>query len=130
MTAPQHELRYISSHDNTSVDHQLTDIFTYLCRNPLSAILNAAELSVANHDNMATALETVSEQVDSGNLLTLLEEARNEVSLKMRQLRPPRIPTDNAFPMRQLEEASESIQAIIASARHQSLIAVRRSRPQ
>lgn len=54
--------------------------------NPLSAILNCADLCTANHEAMASLLDQVSQNLhEQGDAQRLLEELRIEVSLR----RPP-----------------------------------------
>lgn len=88
-------------------------------RNPLSAILNCADLCTANHETIASLLDQFGQQVEDDEVQRMIDEMRVEVGDKSAFL-------DLKIAKRhflQLDEAAESIQGIIASARHQSLIA-------
>ena len=66
----------------------------------MSAILNGADLANGNHESIAVALDNLSDMIDSEEGQSVIDDARTE-----------------------LEEAAESVQGVIASARHQSFIA-------
>lgn len=52
-----------------------------LASNPLSAILNCADLCTANHETIASILDQLSLQVHDEDGQRLIEEVRVEVSL-------------------------------------------------
>ena len=66
----------------------------------MSAILNAADLANANHESIAISLDNLADLVVSEEGQNIVDEARTE-----------------------LDEAVESVQGVIASARHQSFVA-------